>query len=196
MNRFGLRTPATTAVLAACGLAVGIALSGCSAGQIAQTAVQEPAINGSSAIGNNITLRNLHLRVDQTSDYVQPGSKVELLFAAANTSAEDPDKLQSIISDIGSVTISGDGTVPPNGVLLVGAPDGQIAQLEAVEDASVVKAELALTKPISNGLTYPFTFNFEKAGAIEADVPISAGETPRRDDGGSGEEHSDTGAGH
>ena len=35
-----------------------------------------------------------------------------------------------------------------------------------------------LAKPISNGLTYNFTFNFEKAGQASVLVPISAGLAP------------------
>ena len=40
-------------------------------------------------------------------------------------------------------------------------------------------AEVTLSKPITNGLTYNFTFNFEKAGQTTVAVPISAGENPR-----------------
>jgi hypothetical protein len=36
-----------------------------------------------------------------------------------------------------------------------------------------------LTKPITNGLTYNFTFNFEKAGQASVLVPISAGVGPQ-----------------
>ena len=47
-------------------------------------------MNGTSATAGNITLRNVHLRVAQTSDYVKPGSDVELLFVAANESPDTP----------------------------------------------------------------------------------------------------------
>ena len=111
MNRFKSRSSAVTVALAACGLAVAAALSGCSAGQVAQTATQQAAVNGTAATVGNITLRNVHLRAAQTSDYVQPGSEVELLFVASNESPDTADKLTSITSDFGTVTLSGD-TVP------------------------------------------------------------------------------------
>ncbi len=99
MNRFRSRSAAVTAGLAACGLALVAALSGCSAGQITQTSVQEPSINGTGAVAGDptsgVALRNIHLRVDQTADYVQPGKDVELLFVAVNESAKDEDKLLS-----------------------------------------------------------------------------------------------------
>ncbi len=68
-------------------------------------------------------------------------------------------------------------------MLIVGEPDGQVAALEQAEVADAAKAMVDISKPISNGLTYDFTFNFEKAGQIAVPVPISAGESPRRDEG-------------
>lgn len=202
MNRFGLRSSAwasgatgrvsVAARLAVCGLAAGVALSGCSAGQISQTATQEPAVNGVNATAGAVVLRNVHLRAAQTTDYVEPGSDVELLFVAANESPDRPDKLVSITSDVGTVSLTGDGTVPAGGVLIVGAPDGQIQPLESVEAADAVDATVALTKPITNGLTYDFTFNFEQAGKTTVAVPISAGNVPRRE----ASSEPDTGGGH
>ena len=181
MNRFKSRSSAVTVALAACGLAAAAALAGCSAGQVAQTATQQAAVNGTAATIGNVTLRNVHLRAAQTTDSVQPGSKTELLFVASNESPDTPDKLVSITSDFGTVALSGDTTLPPIGVLVVGEPDGQIAPLEQAETADAAKAMVALSKPITNGLTYNFTFTFQKAGKTTVPVPISAGEAPRRD---------------
>jgi copper(I)-binding protein len=181
VNRFKPRTSAVTAGLAACGLAAAVALSGCGAGQVSQTATQEPAVNGTLATVGPISLRNIHLRAPQSGDYVQPGRDVELLFVAVNGSPDVNDKLVSITSDIGTVSLSGDTSIPVNGVLVVGEPDGQIAPLESAEKADAAKAKVALSKPITNGLTYNFTFDFEKAADTTVSVPISAGEQPRRE---------------
>jgi copper(I)-binding protein len=180
VNRFKPRTSALRAGLAACGLAVAVALSGCGAGQVSQTATQEPAVNGTSVTAGAIALRNIHLRAVQSTDYVQPGRDVELIFTAVNTSPDVNDKLVSITSDVGTVSLSGDTTVPAGGVLVVGQPDGQVAALESAEAAEAVKAKVDISKPITNGLTYQFTFDFEKAGETSVQVPISAGEAPRR----------------
>jgi hypothetical protein len=176
VNRFDVRAPR----LAACALVAGLALTGCSAGQVSQSANQQPAVNGTVDNVGHIALRNVFLRAAQTSDYVQPGTEAELIFAAANDSADVSDKLVSITSDVGTVTLTGDSTIPASGVLHVGDPDGHdaLASIERVDD---VRAEVALTEPISNGLTYDFTFTFEKAGATTFAVPISAGEVARRD---------------
>jgi copper(I)-binding protein len=167
--------------LTACGLAVAIALAGCSAGQISQTATQQAAVNGTSANLGDIALRNVHLRANLTTDYVQPGREVELLFQVSNESPDTEDKLVSITSDVGAVSVTGDTTVPAGGVLVVGAPDGQTTPLDAVEAADAAQATLTLSKPITNGLTYNFTFKFEKAGEATVVVPISAGESLRRE---------------
>jgi copper(I)-binding protein len=171
--------------LAASGLTaaflVGGVLTGCSAGQVSQTAMQEPAVNGTSANLGAIALRNVHLRAEQVTDYVQPGSEVELIFQASNTSPDTTDKLVSITSDVGTVSLTGDTSLPASGVLTVGAPDGQTTPLESVEAAEAAEAKVAISKPITNGLTYDFTFKFEKGGETTVAVPISAGEAPRRD---------------
>jgi hypothetical protein len=181
VNRFKSRRSTVTVAVAACGLAAAAALSGCSAGQVSQTSTQQAAVNGTAATVGNITLRNVHLRAPQSTDYVQPGSEVELLFVASNESPDTPDKLTSITSDYGTVSLTGDTALAPTDVLVVGEPDGQIAPLEAAETADAAKATVDLSKPITNGLTYDFTFNFENAGPATVPVPISAGEEPRRD---------------
>jgi hypothetical protein len=185
VNRFRSRSSAVTLGLAACGLALVTGLTGCSAGQLTQTSVQQPGINGTAAIAGNaesgIALRNIHLRANQTTDYVRPGSDVELLFVAVNESAKDKDRLLSITSKIGNITVAGDATIPAGGVLVVGKPDGQPSPLDTTDRAKTVEAKVALSEPISNGFTYDFTFSFERSGAVTVKVPISAGEAPRRD---------------
>lgn len=190
MNRFATRA---SAGLAACGLTAAV-LTGCGAGQISQSANQEPAVNGVNAEAGAISLRNVHLRAPQTDDFVEPGSEAELLFVAANESTEVPNKLVSISSDIGEVTLTGDQTIPAGGVLIVGEPDGQTEALQQTEAADTVTASVTLTEPVSNGLLYDFTFRFTD-GEATVSVPISAGETPRRDQ--TGETHSaESGDGH
>lgn len=197
VNRIKSRSTAVTVALAACGLALAATLSGCSAGQVSQTATQEAAVNGASKTAGNITLRNVHLRAEQTSDFVQPGSEVELLFVAANEAPDTNDKLKAITSDVGTVALTGDTSLPASDVLIVGEPDGQIAALEAAETADAAKATVSLSKPITNGLTYTFTFDFEKAGQVDVQVPVSAGESPRRDEGvAASHEGGDTGGHH
>jgi hypothetical protein len=60
-------------------------------------------------------------------------------------------------------------------MLFIGKPDGQNVAPGPPDSNNAVRATVALTKPITNGLTYNFTFNFEKAGQASVMVPISAG---------------------
>jgi hypothetical protein len=181
VNSFDIRRASVSRVgLAVGGLLVATALSGCGAGQISQTATQAPAVNGTLGTVNNITLRNVHIQAVEKGDALEAGSQVELMFVASNLSPDSPDKLVRITSDVGTVTVTGDGTVPPNGVLVVGAPDG-VSPLSSVEGAQTAEAKVALSQPISNGLTYNFTFTFQKAGETTLSVPISAGGAPRQE---------------
>ena len=111
-----LKSRTSAVALAACGLSAAFVLSGCSAGQISQTATQQPAVNGTLAwVGDptsGIALRNLHLRAPQTSDYVRPGGDAELLFVAVNESAEKDDRLVSITSSVGTVSLTGNLSGP------------------------------------------------------------------------------------
>jgi hypothetical protein len=63
-------------------------------------------------------------------------------------------------------------------MLFLGTPTGPNAAPGPPQNSGAAKATINLTKPISNGLTYNFTFNFEKAGQATVAVPVSAGLTP------------------
>jgi hypothetical protein len=158
---------------------VAALLSGCGAGQISQMATQEPAVNGNKVTINNVALRDVRMQAVQTGDFLQPGKTVELVAVAVNQSPDVPDRLVSITSDVGAVTIGGDGRLPAGGMLFIGTPDGPKVAPGPIEANNAVKATVALAKPISNGLTYNFTFNFEKAGQATLLVPISAGLGPQ-----------------
>ena len=158
---------------------VATLLSGCGAGQISQMSTQEPAVNGNKVTFNNVALRDIRMQAVQTGDFLQPGRTVNLVAVAVNQSPDITDRLVGITSDIGTVTVDGDGRLPAGGMLFIGKPDGQNVAPGPLEPNNAVKATVALAKPISNGLTYNFTFNFEKAGQASVMVPISAGLGPQ-----------------
>lgn len=166
--------------VAAGALAAAAALAGCGAGQVSQVATQEPAVNGTLATFNNVALRNIHIQAVETGDALEPGQDVDLIFTAVNLSPEYDDRLVSITSNVGEVTLTGDRELPASGVLVFGEPDG-VKELGQVEGAEAGTATVTLDKPIRNGLTYDFTFTFERAGERSVDVPISAGNAPRQE---------------
>jgi copper(I)-binding protein len=175
VNRLTNRLVAASAGLAASALI----LTGCGTGQISQTADQQSAVNGATANVANIALRNVHIQAVQSGDALKPGRTVELIFAAANISPDTNDKLVSVSSDVGSVELTGNTSIPAGSSLIVGSADGQ-SEASPMGSAQPAKAEVTLSQPISNGLTYGFTFTFEKAGQAEVQVPISAGGAERQ----------------
>jgi copper(I)-binding protein len=177
------RRSARVAALAAGGLIGAVALAGCGAGQVSQTATQQSAVDGNQAVINNVALRNVRIQALQTGDFLRPGATVDLVLVVINQSPDVTDKLVGITTDIGKVTVTGDPTLPAGGTLFVGAPNGQDKKaVDAVEDADSVKATVTLAKPITNGPNYNFTFDFEKAGSVSVAVPISAPEGPRQNE--------------
>jgi copper(I)-binding protein len=177
------RRSARVAALAAGGLIGAVALAGCGAGQVSQTATQQSAVDGNQAVINNVALRNVRIQALQTGDFLRPGATVDLVLVVVNQSPDVTDKLVGITTDIGKVTVTGDPTLPAGGTLFVGAPNGQDKKaVDAVEDADSVKATVTLAKPITNGPNYKFTFDFEKAGSVSVAVPISAPEGPRQNE--------------
>lgn len=167
MTRFKNRVFAATAGLAAC----GVILTGCGTGQISQSAGQESAVNGNAANVKNIALRNIYLEASQTSDSLKPGRIIPLLFVVANSSTDSADKLVSITSDVGTVALTGDGVIPAIGNLVANAGG---APGETPGTVTPPTAAVTLTEPITNGLSYKFTFTFEKAGSTTVSVPIAA----------------------
>jgi hypothetical protein len=130
---------------------------------------------------SSVDLRDIRIQASQTSDWIDKGRTVELVLVAVNQSQDVPDRLTSITSDIGTVNISGDPRLAPGGMLFVGTPDGQRVAPGPLQGTNAVKATITLSQKITNGLTYPFTFNFEKAGQSRpVQVPISAGLNPER----------------
>ncbi len=173
------RRSTRVATLAAGGLIGAVALAGCSAGQLSQTATQESAVDGSQAVLKNVALRNVRIQAQQNTDFLRPGATVDLVLVVINESPDVADKLVGISTDIGKVTVTGNPTLPAGGTLFVGTPNGQNRKaVDAVEAADTAKATVALDKPITNGPNYNFTFAFETAGSVSLAVPISAPEGP------------------
>lgn len=184
MNRFKIRLGLPAFAVAGIVAVLSAALTGCGAGQVSQMAVQEPAINGNKVTFNGVALRDIRIRATQTGDFLQPGRTVDLVLVAVNQSPSSADRLVGITTDIGTVNLSGDTRLPAGGSLFIGMPDGQKVAPGPIGSDTAAKATVTLAKPISNGLTYNFTFNFEKAGQASVAVPISAGLTPQQNQAG------------
>ena len=181
MNIFPTRVSAFGGGLAA-GVLIAATLTGCGAGQQSQTATQEPAVNGASSAVGSVALRNVRIRAQVTGADLKPGATVDLLFVAANQSQTDSNKLVSITSDVGSVTLTPAGPdIPAGGSLIVGTSEGvDAAALQALSSTVPATATVKLSKPIANALTYDFVFKFGRGGQGTVAVPVTAGDTATR----------------
>lgn len=182
MNRFNMALN-----VAATGLATAVALAGCGTGQIAQTTDQVSAVNGTAGSIGDVALRDVRIQAVQSGDFLQPGHTVDLVFVATSQSTESGDELTGISTGVGEVSVAGNKKLPAGGVLIVSAPTGQDLtatpaprDLNSAAGPDTATATVTLDKPITNGLTYDFTFDFKKAGSISLAVPISADSAPRR----------------
>ncbi|WP_245566988.1 hypothetical protein [Nocardia vinacea] len=103
------RRMVSVAVLAA---GAALMLSGCSAGQISQTATQVAAVNGNHADIDRISLRNVHIVFPATgTDYTNTkGGKAIIALSVVNNGETVTDELTSITTDLGTVKIT-----PPAG---------------------------------------------------------------------------------
>ncbi|MGV8873874.1 MAG: hypothetical protein ACOH2Q_15185 [Rhodococcus sp. (in: high G+C Gram-positive bacteria)] len=171
------RTAAALALLAGGALA----LTGCGAGQISQTATQVAAVNGNSANVGDIELRNVHVVYPDSQEYsITPGGTVELGFTAINSSPAVADELTGISSPEAQITIvdeaeSGSNQIAPLTALGAGAPaDTQLD--DPLLPIQLIKVEMAdISENVRPGLTLPVTFEFANAGEVVVNVPIDAG---------------------
>lgn len=156
-------------------LVLAVLLSGCGVGQQTQTATMQPAVNGAMATVNDIALHNIRICVLQRGAAAQPGETVNLALVVTNQSPDTADALVRVTSDIGGVAVVGDATVPAGGTLIVDSPDRLVhaRPLAAVKSLKTATATVLLTRPVSNGLVYRFTFQFAHAGETTVGVPVS-----------------------
>ncbi|MFI6870601.1 hypothetical protein [Nocardia sp. NPDC050406] len=126
---------ATTAskrrAVAVVALAAGaaLALTGCSAGQISQTASQVAAVNGNSADVGKIALRDVRILLPQSEEYNNAkGGKALLAFSAINSGEYQGDTLVSIEApELGTVKIDGKAEIKPQAILVADQPKSEAA---------------------------------------------------------------------
>jgi copper(I)-binding protein len=178
VNR-ALRAAAVSALLLS-----PVALSACSAGQVAQTEEQNRDKTGGQANVGALALRALELPYP-TGGIYQSGSDARLLAAIVSTSDTD-DTLVSIEGDdFDSVEVvdpnatasaapgatSLDLTVPADGTLFLGNGTGPAVTLVGLADE------------VGVGQFVDVTFTFEQAGEVTVPVPVSTSgrDLPRGD---------------
>ncbi|MFR9806565.1 copper chaperone PCu(A)C [Pseudonocardia sp. RS010] len=169
-------------------LAVGTAaagallLSGCGAGQIAQTAEQVAAVGGAGAVTGDVAVRNAEIvwpeGLAPTGAIYQQGGQAPVAMVVVNDGGA-ADRLVSASSEAASqVVVTGDQTLSPQTPLVAGT-EGAAAALPGSKQITVMLT--GLREDIVPGRTYPLTLVFQDAGRLTVDLPVQNPPMPRQD---------------
>lgn len=171
MSRTERFRPARVALVA--GAVVGaLALAGCGAGQISQTADQVAAVSGANVTEAQLAIRNAEIEYPATATQsialYRAGADAPLSMTIVNES-DLPDRLISASSPVaGSVQLVGDTLLPSQKALVLGGRD-----VTAPPNARAVEATLVgLNQDLNAGLSYDVVLVFERAGAITVSMPM------------------------
>ena len=105
----------------AIGVSALLGIVGCSAGQVAQTAEMEPAVNGNMGQVGNLMLRDVMVAYPENGEAYAVGEDAPLLLTIANVGGDD-DELVGVTSPAGTVEITGNAKIPGHTALQVVLP--------------------------------------------------------------------------
>ena len=124
------------AALVAVAVAGTVALAGCAAGQVAQTAYQANSSTGTTVTTNGIAIRDAQIAFPDSAEgaesaaIYQAGGTAPLEMHVINETTQD-DRLVSASSPVaGSVTVAGETDLPAGTVMVVGSPSSAGGQTE------------------------------------------------------------------
>ncbi|MEN3264355.1 MAG: hypothetical protein V7646_1249 [Pseudonocardia sp.] len=189
-------------------MAAALALTGCGAGQLAQTSEQVASVDGANVMVGAISIGDavIEFRAPQGSSVYPIGGSAPLQMTIVNVGAQ-ADRLVSATSPVAtSAQISGKVEIPAGQALLVqgaptagaapgagapAAPGPTTAPAQPTSPAATPspaaepgagEASIVLTglrTEIQAGLTYPVVLTFERAGQVSFNVPVSNPAGPR-----------------
>jgi copper(I)-binding protein len=155
-------------------LVAAMAVAGCGAGQVAQTAEQVTENGGAEGRAGQMLVRNAQFTYDRPvpgGTVYEPGATAPLQVTIVNE-GPDADRLLAVSSPIAtSGLIVGEALVPGGQALTAGYND-PISSITTGSTEAIEIALVGLTSPISAGLTYPVDFTFERGGVARVEVPV------------------------
>ncbi|WP_245662495.1 hypothetical protein [Nocardia vermiculata] len=174
-------TKVSRCAIAVAALATGaaLALSGCSAGQISQTASQVPAVNGNAATVGNVALRDVRILLPQSEEYTNAkGGKAVLAFSAINEGSAKTDKLVSVTTDLGKVNfIPSAPELAPGQTVLAGSAE-EVAAARADQGAPTSAPNPAPASSAAATPTPEHSASPREEGAGTADQPADPAANP------------------
>lgn len=191
MSRTARERPVRASLLTGVVVAT-LALTGCGAGQVSNTAGQVAGVQGANAGVGAIVVRDAVISYGEEAEgsaIYSRGSDAPLSMTIVNEGVEG-DELVSVTSVWASeVVVTGEAAVPAGRALVVaggseasggeapaGAPSAAPAS-PAAEGTQVVLT--GLLDDLRAGLTYEIVLTFEQAGELRLQVPIGGNDAPR-----------------
>lgn len=149
--------------------AAGLALTGCSAGQITQTSNQVAAVDGASA-----ATENGEIAVQDVTVVLAENGQAALKFSATNQDTSMKDHtLQSVTVDGTPVQLANNNTIKYNCVLVADSAEGLDRLPQDKENCIDYTATSLPNKDFAYGGNVPVKFNFD-TGAVEVTATVSA----------------------
>jgi copper(I)-binding protein len=164
-QRHGMST--RRALLASVGVAATVLASGCAAGQIAQTAEEQPGVPGAQATLGEIQLHNVTVAYPNSGSYT-PGSTGRLNFVVVNDGTQADHLIGVSAGAAKTVRISG--------------PDGNKIQVGPQSSVNVYgdgpKVQLTdMVRQLRSSQQTTVTFRFARAGEVAISVPVAPAAT-------------------
>ena len=160
-------------------LAFGSVLSGCSAGQITQTAQKRPGVAGSQATVGDLKVVNAFITAP-SSDKYESGDIAELEMLVS--SMGPADELVSVSVDGTDATISSSDSEASSSSSVEIPADG--SAYFSSSKAGVATIEVTMPKEAYPATLIPVTLTFQDAGEVTFDVAVAGSleEIPRDDE--------------
>jgi copper(I)-binding protein len=167
------------AVAIGAGALLGIV--GCAAGQVAQTAVMEPAVNGNQGQVGDILLRDVMVAFPESGESYRAGDDAPLVLTIVNVGSTD-DELTGVSSPAGQVEIIGNAKIPARFALQVVQP-GENPSAPSASSASAASSPGAeTTSSATSGAesSSPETSGSKTSGSNTSGTNTSGSSAPPR----------------
>jgi copper(I)-binding protein len=148
------------------GVSALLGIVGCSAGQVAQTAEMEPAVNGNTGQVGTIALRDVQVAFPESGEPYKEGEDAPLLLSIVNTGGED-DELVGVTTPAGQVELIGNPAIPAGTSLQIVLPDENTSASATTTSTSTSETSETSEAPESEGSEAPGTETSETSGSSE-----------------------------
>ena len=168
--------------LVAVTVASTVALGGCAAGQVAQTAYQANSATGATVTANGIAIRDAQIAFPQAT----AGAQTAAVYRAGGTApvemhvinqSTQADRLVSASSPVaGSVTVGGQTDLPAGTVMVVGSPSSAGGQ--SAPGSTEPSAESPIGSPDASSSPAPTNSALEPPDTSPTGSASASGEAP------------------